>query len=148
MCIRVVLFLATFCIFKVFHEQVSWVSSSMCHEGGGKGRNTLRRQRAGVSLKKLRGSHQALRGLSTGALLASIAILSIPSRPIRAQSLFEGQGRGLVQDLQIAGGQNPGITVSFSCQSDRILESPEKWGPQMKNGLNPTGLHSSPGGMC
>lgn len=133
----------------MFHEQVSWVSSSMCHEGGGKGRNTLRRQIAGISLKKLRGSHQALRGLSTGALLASIAILSIPSRSIRAQSLLEGQGqgRGLVQDLQIPGGQNPGITVSFSCQSDRILESPEKRELQLKNGLNPTGLHSCPGGM-
>lgn len=88
--------------------------------------------------------------ISTGALLASvaIAILSIPSRPIRAQSLLEGQGKGLVQDLQIPGGQNPGITVSFSCQSDRILESPEKREPQLKNGLNPTGLHSCPGGMC
>lgn len=50
--------------FKVFCEQVSWVSSGMCHEGGGKGRNALRRrQRAGTSLRKLRGSHQAPRRL-------------------------------------------------------------------------------------
>lgn len=50
--------------FKVFCEQVSWVSSGVCREGEGKGRNALRRrQRAGTSLRKLRGSHQAPRRL-------------------------------------------------------------------------------------
>lgn len=76
-----------------------------------------------------------------------MAILFIPSYPIRAQSLLEGQGRGLVQDLQTPGGQNPGIIVSFSCHSDRSLESPEKREPQLKNGLDPTGLRSCPGRM-